>query len=161
MSGGYSIDPVNVFPVVSEDRQKLYVFAYNRDTNSQEIQLNFNNQSQYRIQHGATYDVKTLDGQGKFTNKDFIIREETNQPLSDSATLTVTAPPVSIVRYSLPLVFISGDANMDGKADGLDYTIWLSHYGQPATMGSQEGDFNNNGTVDGMDYVIWVNNYTL
>jgi len=51
-----------------------------------------------------------------------------------------------------------GDANSDGKVDGLDYVIWRNHYNQQVT-GAVMGDFNNNGLVDGLDYVIWRNNY--
>ena len=51
-----------------------------------------------------------------------------------------------------------GDANADGHVNGVDYVIWLNHYGQNVT-GVDKGDFNNNGVVDGVDYVIWLNNY--
>ncbi len=53
---------------------------------------------------------------------------------------------------------VPGDANNDGKIDGLDYVVWLTHYNTNAS-GAQNGDFNNNGRVDGLDYVIWLNNY--
>jgi hypothetical protein len=52
-----------------------------------------------------------------------------------------------------------GDANGDGKVDGLDYVIWLNNYGTTTTDGASKGDFNNDGKVDGLDYVIWLNNY--
>lgn len=51
-----------------------------------------------------------------------------------------------------------GDANSDGKVDGIDYVIWLNHYNQNFS-GASNGDFNNNGFIDGIDYVIWLNNY--
>lgn len=53
---------------------------------------------------------------------------------------------------------LGGDANGDGKVDGLDYVVWLNHYNQQA-MGAGSGDFNSSGKVDGLDYVIWLNNY--
>lgn len=53
----------------------------------------------------------------------------------------------------------AGDANGDGKVDGLDYYIWLSHYGQTVGGGSSVGDFNGDGRVDGLDYYIWLSNY--
>lgn len=51
-----------------------------------------------------------------------------------------------------------GDANGDRHVDGVDFVIWLSHYGQSIT-GPANGDFNSNGKVDGVDYVIWLGNY--
>jgi hypothetical protein len=51
-----------------------------------------------------------------------------------------------------------GDANSDSHVDGIDYVIWLTHYGQNVS-GVGVGDFNSNGIVDGIDYVIWLNNY--
>ena len=52
-----------------------------------------------------------------------------------------------------------GDANNDGLIDGLDYVIWINHYGDAATLGPAQGDFNNDHVVDGVDYIIWLNNY--
>ncbi len=69
-----------------------------------------------------------------------------NQP-APTPSSSPTPPPVP------------GDANNDGKVDGLDYVVWLTHYNTNAS-GAQNGDFNNNGRVDGLDYVIWLNNYT-
>ena len=57
-------------------------------------------------------------------------------------------------------VVTPGDANGDGKVDGLDYIIWLNNYNQTTPNGSSDGDFNNSGKVDGLDYVIWLNNYS-
>lgn len=51
-----------------------------------------------------------------------------------------------------------GDANGDGKVDGVDYARWLNNYNTSKT-GPSMGDFNNNGRVDGVDYAIWLNNY--
>jgi hypothetical protein len=54
---------------------------------------------------------------------------------------------------------LTGDANCDGKVDGIDFAIWLSSYGQSTSQGSSVGDFNNDGKVDGIDFVIWLSNY--
>ena len=53
-----------------------------------------------------------------------------------------------------------GDANADGKVDGLDYVIWLTNYAAPAPIGPTDGDFNSDAKVDGLDYVIWLTNYS-
>ncbi|OGG02225.1 hypothetical protein A2W14_02530 [Candidatus Gottesmanbacteria bacterium RBG_16_37_8] len=60
---------------------------------------------------------------------------------------------------SSPLAYNPGDANGDGKVDGLDYVIWLNNYNKTVTNGAASGDFDINGKVDGLDYVIWLNNY--
>lgn len=54
-----------------------------------------------------------------------------------------------------------GDANGDGKVDGLDYVVWLGNYGANIAGGAIIGDFNEDQHVDGLDYVIWLNNYDL
>lgn len=53
---------------------------------------------------------------------------------------------------------LPGDANSDGKVDGIDFTIWLSHYGQ-GIAGVANGDFNIDNQVDGIDFTIWLSNY--
>jgi hypothetical protein len=58
-----------------------------------------------------------------------------------------------------PPAGIPGDANSDGHADGVDYVIWLNHYGTQTPNGHSFGDFTRDGKVDGLDYVIWLNNY--
>jgi len=67
---------------------------------------------------------------------------------------TGSASPPSVTVAGKP-----GDANGDGKADGLDYVIWLNNYNKTVTNGSVSGDFDGNGKVDGLDYVIWLSNY--
>ena len=63
--------------------------------------------------------------------------------------------PFSIIHAQT----LQGDANGDGRVDGIDYTAWLSHYSQTTTAGVTVGDFNINGKVDGIDFVIWLTNY--
>jgi len=52
-----------------------------------------------------------------------------------------------------------GDANGDNKVDGIDYAIWLVHFGQLTNYGYRDGDFNGSGKVDGLDYAIWLVNF--
>lgn len=77
-----------------------------------------------------------------------------NPTISPSPTPTLSPSPSPTLIPSL-----LGDANLDNKVDGLDYIIWLNHYGQSVTQGSSDGDFDFNGRVDGLDYVIWLSNY--
>lgn len=51
-----------------------------------------------------------------------------------------------------------GDANGDGRVDGIDYARWLNHLGETTSNGCQNGDFNNDRVVDGLDYAKWRNN---
>ena len=69
---------------------------------------------------------------------------------------------ILFILFFLSPVFvqaINGDANLDGRVDGLDYVIWLDNYNQTVTSGQRLGDFDGSGHVDGIDYVIWRNNY--
>lgn len=59
---------------------------------------------------------------------------------------------------SISAQVIIGDANNDGKVDGIDFVTWIAHYGQNVS-GAENGDFNNDGKVDGIDYVAWLSNY--
>ncbi len=84
----------------------------------------------------------------------------TGTPTVPTVTLIATAtntnaPTASNTATPLPL---PGDGNNDGKVDGIDYTIWLFHYGQTVS-GASNGDYNNDGRVDGIDFVVWLNNY--
>jgi len=54
---------------------------------------------------------------------------------------------------------VPGDANSDGKVDGVDYGIWLEHYGRIVTAGAAAGDFNSDTKVDWADFAVWLINY--
>jgi len=56
------------------------------------------------------------------------------------------------------LAALIGDANGDGRVDGIDYAIWVSHYSQQIS-GAQNGDFNNDSRIDGLDFVLWLSHY--
>jgi beta-mannanase len=70
-----------------------------------------------------------------------------------TALLSTNITPTNIPK--------SGDANGDGKVDGVDYIAWLNHYNPTLVQsgGRSIGDFNSDTKVDGPDYVIWLNNY--
>jgi hypothetical protein len=46
-----------------------------------------------------------------------------------------------------------GDANLDGRVDGLDYLIWNAN--KFTAGGWAKGDFNGDRLVDASDYIIW------
>lgn len=53
-----------------------------------------------------------------------------------------------------------GDANGDGRVDGIDFVVWLNHYGADTPNRNRDGDFDSDGKVDGIDYIVWLNNYS-
>ena len=65
---------------------------------------------------------------------------------SPTQSATPTPPP------------IPGDGNGDGLINGVDFVIWLTHFGQNVS-GAVNGDYDANGKVEIKDYIIWVANY--
>jgi len=76
-----------------------------------------------------------------------------------------TALDVRVGKYiSWLLSEVPGDANVDGRIDGADYTIWADNYGAtglPAFSdgGLAYGNFNDDDVVNGSDYTLWADNY--
>jgi hypothetical protein len=73
-----------------------------------------------------------------------------------------------VISCALFLVFLPsfisaqtvvGDANNDGKVDGIDFSIWLLYYNQPVNDESHACDFDKSGFVDGVDFSIWLSHY--
>ena len=52
-----------------------------------------------------------------------------------------------------------GDANLDGKVNGTDFTLMAANFNQAVTNGWDKGDFNYSGTVNGTDFVLLANNF--
>ena len=77
----------------------------------------------------------------------------------DSFDLTWTTNEALVLSFlgAPPAAARPGDANFDGRVDGLDYVRWTNHYGQEG--GWLSGDFSRDNYLDGLDYVIWSNNY--
>ncbi|MBX7072872.1 MAG: hypothetical protein K1X71_06955 [Pirellulales bacterium] len=54
---------------------------------------------------------------------------------------------------------LAGDASLDGRVSGADYTIWADHFkATGATWG--QGDFTGDGIVSGADYTVWADHFT-
>lgn len=64
----------------------------------------------------------------------------------------------STYQVSFGATTLSADGNNDCKVDGIDFSIWLTHYGQTIS-GGQNGDYSGDGTVDGIDFSIWLSQY--
>ncbi|MEZ6073521.1 MAG: PEP-CTERM sorting domain-containing protein [Pirellulales bacterium] len=104
-----------------------------------------------RIEGGSTLSIHNLnvyafiDGAMTHLNALFAPDETTIEFDHGFITMDMLAP-------------LFGDANLDGRVDGLDYLAWASNFGLSPASYSQ-GDFNFDGTVDGLDYLIWAGNF--
>ncbi len=165
-------------PALARNVSKRVNIASN--SNWTEENINWNNKPQLGIEIGQLNGISTSVGSpvdielnvsqlqqyfGGFfslaitntgTNDTFSVQsKENNNPpqliLSVSGETNPTSTPKSGV--------LTGDANNDGKVDGLDYVVWLTNYNTSTSAGSSKGDFNNSGFVDGLDYVTWLANY--
>lgn len=104
-------------------------------------------------------------GSGGKTEDTVTLTTNGSGPTSPQATNTATPTrPAGNTATNTPRPTVTsgtvfkGDANGDGKVDGIDFVIWMNHYNQ-SVSGASNGDFNNSGKVDGVDYVIWFQSY--
>jgi hypothetical protein len=58
------------------------------------------------------------------------------------------------IKYTL-----LGDANLDGKVNGTDFTILATNFNRSVTDGWDEGDFNYDGKVNGGDFLLLAQNF--
>jgi len=58
------------------------------------------------------------------------------------------------IKYTL-----LGDANLDGKVNGSDFTLMAANFNDSVTAGWDKGDFNYSGTVNGDDFVLLADNF--
>ncbi len=77
---------------------------------------------------------------------------------TNTPVLSNTSTPRPSITTSCPTGGVPGDANNDGRVDGVDFVAWLNHYNQAFSC-PINGDFNKNGFVDGVDYSTWLFNY--
>ena len=64
------------------------------------------------------------------------------------------APGTIEVMYTL-----LGDANLDGKVNGIDFNLLATNFNQSVTNGWDEGDFNYDGKVNGIDFNLLATNF--
>jgi len=65
----------------------------------------------------------------------------------------------NIATATINIGGVKGDGNNDGKVDGKDFIIWLSHFGQ-SVSGANNGDYDGNEKVEMGDYLVWITNFT-
>jgi autotransporter-associated beta strand protein len=58
------------------------------------------------------------------------------------------------IKYTL-----LGDANLDGKVNGSDFTLMAANFNDSVSAGWDKGDFNYSGTVNGDDFVLLADNF--
>ena len=58
------------------------------------------------------------------------------------------------IKYTL-----LGDANLDSKVNGSDFTLMAANFNDSVTNGWDKGDFNYSGTVNGDDFVLLAENF--
>ncbi len=78
--------------------------------------------------------------------------------LNAGAAIDFNALALYFRNGGLPKQLFAGDANLDGRVDGLDYLTWSSNYGQGG-MAWTDADYNGDTVVDGLDYIAWSGNY--
>jgi hypothetical protein len=105
----------------------------------------------------ATTDLAHLHAVGfyqpaPFTNVQFVEDGVTNG-VGNVAGPTNNSPGDVVIKYTY-----YGDANLDGKVDGSDYSLIDNGYLTGAT-GWQNGDFNYDGVINGSDYTLIDNAY--
>ena len=52
-----------------------------------------------------------------------------------------------------------GDANLDGKVNGADFTLMAANFNDSVAHGWDKGDFNYDGAVNGTDFVLMSNDF--
>jgi len=76
---------------------------------------------------------------------------------ADSADLNNPAGlPTNTIEIAYTLL---GDANLDHKVNGSDFTLMAASFNDSVTNGWDEGDFNYSGTVNGDDFVLLADNF--
>jgi len=68
--------------------------------------------------------------------------------------------PVSVNEIEVAYT-LEGDANLDGKVDASDFSIFAPNFGLNTTLGWEAGDFNYDGKVDASDFSAFAPNFGL
>jgi len=75
---------------------------------------------------------------------------------NDGVHATLVSTNEIEVAYTL-----EGDANLDGKVDASDFSIFAPNFGLNTTLGWEAGDFNYDGKVDASDFSAFAPNFGL
>jgi fibronectin-binding autotransporter adhesin len=68
--------------------------------------------------------------------------------------------PAGLASDQIEIAYtLLGDANLDGKVNGSDFTLLASNFNDSVSNGWDEGDFNYSNTVNGDDFVLLAENF--
>lgn len=68
--------------------------------------------------------------------------------------------PAGLAAGQIEVMYtLLGDANLDGKVNGADFTIMAANFNQSVTNGWDQGDFNYDGDVNGADFTALASNF--
>jgi alpha-L-arabinofuranosidase len=116
---------LSAYSSLSVDK-KLHVFLINRhETNSSTTSVDL--ASIPKITSGTNVTVSTWTSSG-FTSPKFSLPASTTLSLSASKTISVTVPPVSMVRLEIPITTPPSDINKDDKVDISDFSIMVGSF---------------------------------
>ena len=114
----------------------------------------FRPNTDYKVEWWDTYQGQTTSTLIQNSNANGEIVLAINSLVTDKAVRIGDYPEDDTTPSLKP-----GDGNGDGRVDGADFIIWLTHFGQSTTRKNLDGDFDGNGTVQIADYRIWISNY--
>src|ERR1700677_2610961 len=76
---------------------------------------------------------------------------------ADSADL---GNPANLASGTIEIMYtLLGDANLDGKVNGIDFNLLATNFNQAVTDGWDKGDFNYDGKVNGIDFNLLAENF--
>jgi hypothetical protein len=68
--------------------------------------------------------------------------------------------PANLAADQIEVMYtLQGDANLDGKVNGVDFNLMSAAFDQAITAGWDYGDFNYDGKVNGNDFVLLADNF--
>jgi hypothetical protein len=68
--------------------------------------------------------------------------------------------PADLPSGTIEIMYtLLGDANLDGKVNGTDFSLMATNFNQAVTNGWDKGDFNYDGKVNGSDFVLLADNF--
>jgi hypothetical protein len=68
--------------------------------------------------------------------------------------------PANLSSGQIEILYtLLGDANLDGKVNGTDFTLMASNFNDSVSAGWDRGDFNYDGAVNGNDFLLMADNF--
>jgi len=68
--------------------------------------------------------------------------------------------PADLASGEIEIMYtLLGDANLDGKVNGIDFNLMAANFNQSVTAGWDKGDFNYDDKVNGEDFVLLADNF--